>query len=346
METVGTDERAATDSVIDRLIASPQGFDLFQAISLLERAVENSVSGERPDDALSGVNLRSVVSLGFQPSDINRVEHSTQPDAPYILHTAAMSLAGANGPLPLSFTEMVIERTAARDHATADFLNIFNNRYLKFLYLGRKKHNMGLNGHAPQTSAIAACLDSLSALGLKAGVRGPGGAVGWLDHAGLMGGAPRSMAGLLALLSDRLGVRATGRQFCGGWRNLESRDVLTLNSRAQGPRLGSTAVLGRRVWDQSAGIRIELRGVKLNRLQRLLQGGDEHALMQWLVRRYLPQDLNVEVELHTRSDEIKPSTLSAQLGLRLGLTSWLTTKPPATVPPTRYKLNDDNFATA
>jgi type VI secretion system protein ImpH len=324
---MGSDERPAIGFIVEKLIAEPHGYNLFQAITLLEAAAkERAPVGVGGSKHLS-VRLRSVVSLAFQPSDVSKVSVGRPGGEAYTLHTAVMSLAGANGPLPLPFTELVLERTAGRDHATAEFLDIFNNRFLSFLYLSRKKHNMGLNGQTPQSSPLAACLDALSALGLKAGMRAPTGEAGWLEHAGLMGGAPRSMAGLITLLSDRFGVKATGHQFCGGWRKLEPRDVLTLNTRGaeRTPRLGQTAVLGRRVWDQSAGIRLELKDLSLRRLTRLLKGGSEHALLHWMVRRYLPQDMDVEIVLELKPDELKPTILGQQQGLRLGLTSWLMT---------------------
>jgi type VI secretion system protein ImpH len=347
---MGTDERPPTGALVERLVSRPQGFNLFQAISLLERASPNLAPVGRGDGQAESVRLSSVVSLGFQPSDVSKVSAGQQDGAAHTLATAVMSLAGAQGPLPLPFTELVLERTAARDHAAADFLDIFNHRFLAFLYRSRKKHHMGLNWQSPQSSSLAACLDSLSALGLKAGIRAPLGEAAWLRHAGLLGGAPRSMAGLLAMLSDRLGVTARGRQFCGGWRNLEPRDVARLSARApsRAPRLGRSAVLGKRVWDQSAGITIELSGLSLRRLRRLLRGGEEHELMKWMIRRYLQQDVGVEMVLQVEAREHKPSILGKKEPLRLGWTSWLVASNSyaGTFAPARFKLQDDAVASA
>jgi type VI secretion system protein ImpH len=341
---MGTDERPPAGALVQRLVDRPQGFNLFQAVSLLERASPELAPVGKGDGQTESVRLSSVVSLGFQPSDVSRVAPGGHQGEAFTLSTAVMSLAGAQGPLPLPFTEMVLERTASRDLATADFLDIFNHRFLTFLYRSRKKHHMGLNGQAPQSSALAASLDFLSALGLKAGVRSPTGDVTWLRHAGLMGGAPRSMTGLLAMLSDRLGVSARGGQFCGGWRNLEQRDVARLGglSSRRPPRLGRSAVLGQRVWDQSAGISIELPGLSLRRLRRLLRGGEEHELVKWMVRRYLQQDVGVEMVLRVDARELKPSVLGQKEPLRLGWTSWLVGQPPSTraLPPARFKLHD------
>jgi type VI secretion system protein ImpH len=344
---MGTDERPPIGALVERLVAQPQGFNLFQAISLLERS--------RPDRAPVGVGggrgesvrLGSIVSLGFQASDVGKVSVADDPAEAARLWTSVLSLAGAHGPLPLPFTELVLERSAARDHATADFLDIFNHRFLSFLYRSRKKHHMGLNWASAQSSTMAACLDSVSALGLKAGVRAPNGEVTWLRHAGLLGGAPRSMTGLLAMLSDRLGLRASGAQFCGAWRDLETREVATLSTRAgrRPPRLGRSAVLGKRVWDQSANINVTLSGLSLPRLRRLLRGGEEYALLKWMIRRYLQQDMGVEMVLHLDHKEAPPTVLTQKQPMRLGWTSWIAggRRPGQALPPTRFKLTEDDF---
>jgi type VI secretion system protein ImpH len=348
METMATDERPPTGALAQRLLARPQGFNLFQAISLLERASPQLAPLGQGAGRTEAVRLSAVVSLGFQPSDVSRVSANPPTGEAYGLATAVMSLAGAHGPLPLPFTELVLERSAARDYATADFLDIFNHRFLAFLYRGRKKHHMGLNGQSPQSSSLAACLDALTALGLRAGVRAPLGESSWLRHAGLLGGAPRSMSGLLVMLADRLQVQASGQQFCGGWRQLEPRDVLRLGARKpqHAPRLGSSAILGRQVWDQSASIRIHLAGLPLKRLLRLLRGGQEHALMAWMIRRYLQQDVGVEMVLHVKHAELGATRLGAASPLRLGWTSWLVGAPGSSsgVPPARFRLLDDGMA--
>ena len=381
METLGTDERAPVGALVRELLEAPQGFNLFQAVSLLERAAPTLAPVGTGHGQTEAVRLNALVSLGFQASDVAQVRRGEKDTDPFVLTTPVLSLAGANGPLPMPITEAVMARSAARQPQSAAFLDIFNHRFLAFLYRNRKKHSMGLTWQSPQSSSLAACLDALSALGLKVGERalarepsrdvpwlrhvGPPGQpawsvpgllalktgalpqqqpVAWLRHAGLQGGAPRSMTGLLALLSDRLGLAASGAQFCGGWRQLEERDAGRLSSRTstRGARLGRTAVLGRRVWDQSAGIRIEFRNLPLQRLRSLLRGGGEHELLNWLVRRYLQQDLSVEVALSVDARKHKPAMLNRVGQLRLGWTSWLGSTGPGrtALAPARFKLRE------
>jgi type VI secretion system protein ImpH len=359
---MGTDERPPAGALTARLISRPQGYNLFQAISLLERAASDLPAVGLGHGEPEAVRLNAVVSLGFQPSDVHTVKEGADSGEAYTLMSPVMSLAGGQGPLPLPFTELVLERKAARDHATGDFLDIFNHRFLAFLYRSRKKHHMGLNWRAPEDSALAGSLDALSALGLRAGVRGPGGVMPWLRHAGLLGGAPRSMAGLLAMLGDRLGLRVRGSQFHGDWRDLAQGDHSTLGGRTQAaPRLGQTAVLGRRAWVQGAGIVVEFSHLQMARLRKLQPGGGDHELVKWLIERYVQQEMGVTLVLGVDASQVKPLQLSwprsdAQVNAasgdpavpatpppRLGWTTWLAGAPRGGtaarhLPPVRLRL--------
>ncbi|WP_366146107.1 type VI secretion system baseplate subunit TssG [Paraburkholderia sp.] len=319
--------------MIARLLAQPQGFDLFQAIHLLERAQPGSSPLGRGDGTGEAVRLKGHVALAFDPSDVRSIDApASAGDSPqhpaYTLSTAVMTLAGANGPLPMAFTEMVLGRRAARETAMADLLDIFNHRFLSFLYRSRQKHAPGLQGGAPDDAALIACLDALGNLGVTGddratAPRGPRGERLWLRHAGLLGGAPRSMSGLLALLTDRLGVEVRGAQFVGGWRTVDAADTLRLTrAGTRAPRLGGVAVLGRRVWDQAAGLRLEFFGLSDTLFDALLPGGDAHVLAAWLVRCYLQQDHVVTFVLH-RSRPVSACALGGAGAARLGWTSWI-----------------------
>lgn len=351
---MGPNERPPVGALIERLISRPQGFNLFQAISLLERAAGDPARavGEWHGE-MESVRLKAIVSLGFQPSDVSAIAAEPKRNG-YVLFSPVLSLAGGQGPLPLPFTELLLQRRATGDHATADFLDIFNHRFLAFLYRSRKKHHLGLHWRSPQQSPLAACLDSLSALGLRSDRRGPNGAAVWIRHAGLLGGAPRSLTGLIALLRDRLGYRIEGSQFCGEWRNFESGEasILVSGPARAIPRLGDTAVLGRRFWHQSAGFHLEFKGMSQAGLRGLLPDGEEHALVNWLVRRYLQQEFTVGISLRLSNESVQRTQLDwpqltrqrpkRVVPLRLGWTSWLVTRPGAgaALAPARFKLTE------
>jgi type VI secretion system protein ImpH len=304
--------------LIERLYSRPQGFNLFQAISLLERHAPERVAlgtGVGHDEA---VLLRGKVSLAFAPSDVVSIEPAATARGRSTLTSAAMSLAGANGPLPLPFTEMLLQRRPGQDRSALDFLDIFHNRWLAFLYRSRKKHYIGLNWNASQQdSPLARTIDALSGLGRAEGARGPAGEVARLQYAGLQNAAPRSMLNMLTLLSDRLRLRLVGRQFVGGWQALDLADQAPLGLAI----LGDQAVLGRRAWDAAAGIEVTALGVPMARLHSLLPGGQDHALMGWLLRRHAQSELQVRLVLQPEPQT--PASLPGLGKARLGWTSWL-----------------------
>src|SRR4051812_46395196 len=115
MEKMGTDERPPTGALIERLASRPQGFNLFQAISLLERALPEAPALGEGTNRPEAVRLSSVVSLGFQPSDVSAVgvQRASTGEA-FTLKSPVITLAGAQGPLPMPLTELVLERKAAR----------------------------------------------------------------------------------------------------------------------------------------------------------------------------------------------------------------------------------------
>jgi type VI secretion system protein ImpH len=188
----------------------------------------------------------------------------------------------------------------------------------------------------------------LGNLGLRGTLRGPRDERLWMRHAGLLSAAPRSMTGLLALLSDRLGVAVRGVQFVGGWREIDSSDSLRLarvGSRA--PRLGGLSILGRRAWDQGAGIRLEFADLSRERFTALLPGGRDHALAQWLIHCYVQQDFDVEFVL-----KLAPQRVFCALGgpaaARLGWTSWVASGAAGAANPTGATgaINETNATNA
>ena len=316
---MGAHVRSPALALIERLYSQPQGFNLFQAISLLERHAPERTGmgvGVGLDEAAL---LRGSVSLAFAPSDVVSVQPAATPQDRSTLTSAVMSLAGANGPLPLPFSEMLLQRRPAKDRAALDFLDIFQGRWLAFLYRSRKKHHIGLNWLAgQQDNPLARTIDALSGLGRAEGARGPLGEIARLNHAGLQNAAPRSMLNLITLLSDRLSLSLKGKQFLGGWQALDLADQVPLGRAV----LGQQAVLGLRSWDAAAGIELTLSAVPMQRLLGLLPGGHDHALMGWLLRRHTQSELQVRLVL---LPEAQVAAWVPGLGqARLGWTSWLT----------------------
>lgn len=325
--------------LIAQLRFAPQSFNLFQAISLLERSEPGRTAVGRGLGMDEALRLAAQVDMAFAPSDIASVSDSARPGPPLTLRTAALTLAGAQGPVAVPFTEMLMERRRQRDGAGLDFLDIFNQRLLGFWYRARSKHHLALQPLAATKGKLAPLersLDALSGLGRSERAQAPGGEVAWLRHAGLQGAAPRSMTSLLTLLRDRLGVTFEGRQFVGCWQSLAARDQARLQGAAKArrslaPALGHGATLGARAWDQSAGMALSAPPLSPHQFAALLPGGAQSGLLAWLVLRHLQRDLTVTLTLTLAA---APSTLLGRgadqpLAPRLGRSAWLCSRTKA-----------------
>jgi type VI secretion system protein ImpH len=308
--------------LISHLRQNPHRYDIFQAISLLERAEPDRAGVGTSLGLDEALRLAAHVDFGFASSDIHSISDSKRPGPQLTLSSGTVSLAGAQGPLPIPFTELLIERQRLRDRAGLEFLDIFNQRLLAFLYRGRRKHHIALAGgkldEAPQVRA----LDALSGLGRAEGARAPDGQQSWLRHAGLQGAAPRSMASLLALIRDRLAIRFNGRQFVGSWSPLAAPERASLSRRA-GCGLGAGAALGNRAWDQEAGIELSTPPLHHDQFMALLPGGRSHRLLGWLAGRHQQRAMRVMLQLSINSPPPSCLSSSALHAPRLGLTSWL-----------------------
>lgn len=306
--------------LIPRLLEQPQAFDLFQAISLLEReGIAEGHAALGSDGGTEAVRLSSHVSLGFEASDIRQARRGATTGEAFMLSTPVLSLLGQGGPLPSAFTELVIERNAAKDFATSDFLDILHHRLLSLFYLGRKRRRLGLGGAVSHTSTVLNATGHLCGMNLSKA----SGHASWLRHAGLLGGAPRSMASLCALLSDRYGLSFRGEQFVGGWQRLEDDELTALGDMQRAPELGRTALIGRRVWDQSAAIRLHADNLPMARMMQLLPGGEDHEDFKAAVRGFIPSALRVEVLLTPDPDTLGSASLTSASAPRLSWNAWM-----------------------
>lgn len=313
----------------DLLFEAGWRFDFHQSVRLLELLRPDAAApgeGQAPEE--EGVRFKSRVGIDFPASDIAEI---TQPPpggdgGPATVHVNFMGLAGAHGPLPMPYTELILERAWRKDTALRDFLDMFNHRLVSLFYRSRKRHRLGFDPKSPEESPFAACLFSLFGLGTK-GLRGRMRVRdrGLLHYAGILVQQPRSMAGLESMLSDFFGARVKGAHFLGQWHRLEEDQITAIGLSGQSRTLGESAVVGARVWDQQSGFAIHLGPLGLGEFLDFLPTGGRFKPLCELTRFYVGDGLSFETVLILKGDEVPPSRLGGEGGPRLGWTSWLKT---------------------
>ena len=149
-----------------------------------------------------------------------------------------------------------------------------------------------------------------------------------LHFAGRLAAQAKPPEGLEAILADYFGVDAAIEEFIGRWVELPRRYRCLMGQKADTATLGSTLIVGRRVWECQQGFRVRLGPMGLVDYERMLPGGDSLMRLVAWVRQYVGDELAWDVQLVLRKDEVP----SAQLGTtgRLGWSTWMITRPPAT----------------
>jgi len=191
--------------LIDELQRAGSGFDLFQAIHLLERAFPERRAVGTGSGSDEAVRLRSRVSLAFEPSDVVKISKGLNAHDPMELESAVLGLAGGQGPLPLVFTELLLDRARHRDPAGLEFLDIFNRRFLAFLYRSRAKHRLALHSAPLVRAPVMQLVDALSGIGLHE-LRTADRPAPAVLHAAVQGAAPRSVTSFQQLVFLAFGL--------------------------------------------------------------------------------------------------------------------------------------------
>jgi type VI secretion system protein ImpH len=299
------------------LLNEPFRFQFLQAVRILESIQKRAHQGA------GGIRFRSRVSFVFPASELDAVKlaPASEVAAAAEMTVNFLGLAGALGPLPQAYTEMILEAALRHDMAAVDFLDIFNHRLVWLLYCAHKAHNVTLTVEPPSRGEAAQYLFSLIGLGhatLRDRVGIPDSAL--LHYSGLLARNVRTAVGLERLLADYFGVNVRVHQFLGCWRVLDASQWSKIGLQGMNQTLGAGAVLGKRVWDEAGGVLLEMGPLHLAQFYQFLPGEPANVQLTKLARFYVGSHFRIQARLRLRASEL----LEAPLGeSRLGYTSWL-----------------------
>jgi type VI secretion system protein ImpH len=305
-------------AVSQSLRQEPFRFEFLQAVRILETMRKRREAGRDTE-----IRFRSRVSFAFPASEVDAIElgPAEDPAAAAAMTVNFLGLAGALGPLPQAYTEMILEAAARRDLAAVDFLDIFNHRLVWLLYRAHEAHHVTLTVEAPYRGEAAQYLLALIGLGprtLRDRVGVPDSAL--LRYSGLLARNVRTATGLERMLADYFDVSARVHQFMGRWRPLDPTQWTKIGAYGLNQTLGGGAVLGRRAWDQAGGVMVELGPLICAQFRRFLPGEPAHGQLAKLARFYLGLTCRIQVRLQLKPAEIPVASLGSAT---LGYTSWL-----------------------
>ena len=317
--------RRTAVAVGERLRDEPQAFELLQALLLLERAQPQATPlGQGIDPRREAVRLRGPLTPLFAASQVASLDYSEK--AQPVLSTPVFGLGGPDGPLPYAYQEWLQQRARLKDHGPAEFLDLFQHRLLSLLYRILCKHRVAIGFVPPEASPVQDQLRALTGL-LPRPLQGrqafPDALV--TARAALFAGARRSLAGFETIVRHHFAVSVRLEQFQGAWREIPEASRSCLGRPGRNLSLGRSAVAGKRVWDEHAGIRIVLGPLNGKRYPSFLPDGPAHGQLAALARFYFGPDLDCSLRLLL--SETPGLSLNRQAPPRANWSSWLEREP-------------------
>ncbi|MEM7440311.1 MAG: type VI secretion system baseplate subunit TssG, partial [Pseudomonadota bacterium] len=314
-----TEEREASDdlSILAPLVDDPRHFNFFQALRLLEAAYDDAPRlGNSTRPRQDKVRLRQKVDMAFAPSTVEDFKPNDEKGGPGYLSSYLFGVFGPNGPLPLHVTEYAREREYnARDRTFAAFADMFHHRLISLFYRAWVSSEPAASFDRADDDPFARSIAALS------GMSGPAMRdrdampdLAKLRFAGRLSQGAKNEEGLLAMISAFFRVPVKIESFVGSWLELSSDDQWQLGKPGVG--LGQGTSLGARVWSRQSKFRICIGPLPMEEYKRLLPGGVSLYRLAAILRNYIGEMLDWDVNLVLAPGEAPKAELgkTCQLG--------------------------------
>lgn len=313
------DLRFQTDSLYADLAKDPEKHNVFQALRVIEAHFSDAPRlGESRRAREDRVRLGQEAELAFPPSTIARFQPGGGRE-PARLTNRFFGFFGPQGPLPLHLTEYARDRQRNhRDGTFVAFANMLTHRLMSLLYrawsAGQPAPSFD-RGTDPFEQKVAA-LSGYAGRALRA--RDPMPDLARRHFSAHLAMGPKSPEALVSMLTGFFGVPVSVQQFVGSWLELEPDDTWQLG-RVAG--LGQSTSIGTKVWSRTSKFRLRIGPLTLADYERLLPGGESLDRLQAIVRSYVGDVLDWDVNLVLKGAEVPRASLGGTT--RLGHTSWV-----------------------
>lgn len=317
--------RTSTDtlSALHAIEEKPYEFDFFSVLRYLECLhADKPRLGEATRPIDEPVRVTQDPSLAFAPSTLASFK-AGDGSTPHRLSAYFFGLYGPHGPLPLHLTEYAHDRELNYDDPTfRRFTDIFHHRLMLLFYRAWANANPAPSLDRPEPRRFDTYVGSLFGLASE-GVRHrdamPDDAKLYLS--GLFGLKTRPASALVALLKEFLELPFELREFVGTWLRLPHENWSKLGSSPTTSTLGVDTLLGNSVWACQHRFRIVCGPIGYADFKRLLPGRDSLKKLRDLVRNYLGDEFEWDLNLLLFAAQV-PSLRLGQSG-ELGWTTWL-----------------------
>jgi type VI secretion system protein ImpH len=303
-----------------RLFRFPEKYHLFHALRIIEaQHPELPRLGESRRAAQDPVRLVQEPEMAFPPTSIARFDRPTATRKARLVNRV-FGFFGPQGPLPTHLTEFARDRLRNhRDSSFVAFCNTFTHRLLSLFYRAWAAGQPSIAADRPGNDGVERKVAALAGYAGEAMRRRDAMPDLVKRHfAGHLASGARHPEGLVSMLQALFGAKVRMQEFVGSWLTLEPDDRWQLGRQAG---LGMTTSIGSRVWSRAAKFRLLVGPMDFATYKRLLPGQGSLERLEAVVRNYVGDRLDWDVNLILRAEEVPRTALGASAAL--GHTTWI-----------------------
>ena len=323
--------------MIEKLRNESEAFNFFQAVRILEqwqRETHEDAAAIGGDGSPSkeAVRFLALPALSFPGQDIASLKEKNEQ---WVMEVAFTGLTGPQAVLPEHYTRLLLERLRSRDSALRNFFDLFNHRVVSLFFRAWEKHYLPAQFDEHSHTAhdeeplFTQGLFALAGLGepaLRDRQSFPDAAL--LFYSGHFSNQRRTSEGLEQILSEYFNLPVEVQEFAGQWLRLERHHRSQLPRRDQTQTahnvLGSSIVIGERVWDVQSKFRVVLGPLQLKQFEQFLPSGDAYQPLLDLTRSFAGVEYDFDIVLVLKADQVPPCCLGDKnQPAHLGWNTWL-----------------------
>ncbi len=325
---MASQDRPTASYIINDLIQHSHNYSFFQAVRLLDdyHRLQKTAEG-RTELKQTLIQFSVNPALDYHDSDLDSIEITqTEGQVKAKLQVNFMGLYGASTPLPVFYSEAIIQADEGDDHSK-DFMDLFNHRMISLVYKCWEKYRYYLNYKKGNTDQFSNWMFSLMGM-YKSD-----------DIVDLRNDSDIQWHKLLPSLA-MLGMRCHSKSIIESilksyfnWQNIriksnikryvyideEQQNRLGL----QNAVLGDDLVLGAQIEDRSGKFRVIISKLPYHLFCQFLPDGDYHLGLKKLINFLLRDQLDYDIELQLLIPEVPTLRLGYNCNEKLGLTTWI-----------------------
>lgn len=305
-----------TLAVKRRLLEQSERFSFFQAYRLL-RLIALKQGFSQAD-----IKVRPSMSLEFPGTDLSEISESGPGQ--YRLTANFLGLYGVTSPLPTFYTEQLLDEQQEGRHSNRDFLDIISQTIYPLFFRAWLKSRAHLRIVEFNDERLLEILHTFVGINRPQRFRDQPGFSQLLRFAGLFAQFPRSAMGLRTIVAALYpGTRVEVIQQDEMWQPIPTDQRFSLG--AQACTLGEDSHVGSVVRSRSNNLTLQIHELEQETFLSLLPGQREFRKLEFLIRYYLIDPLQVRLELQLRKGAVQPIALGAPQGnwAALGHDTWL-----------------------